>query len=258
MATESFTQADEAWLRQHQHRKILDSRTRIIGVAARSSSEPAHPTVLKLYPLRETCIDDAHADSRTSIRAHKWESSAPVPWPNLYWLVCPQLTRRVGRLEHLGFVRAFQRQLRSSEGLLAQFAVHQQEYRSARWECLDERDRAYVEARPGFVETLRDGGIGGLRFEQQVKCLHLHYSHYLATGRNLIGEWVQQALDSGKDAEAGAIESATHSTVAEASSRQGDMGATAKEGTSNRCFDRRSLGKILSCCSVRNCFDAVG
>ena len=160
---------------------LLSKRGCLLSIA-----EPTHPTVLKLYPLRETCIEREHADRRTSIRAHKWESTAPVPWPNLYWLVCLQLTRRIGRLEHLGLVRAFERRLHSNEELLARFAVHQHEYRTARWECLSERDRAYVEARPSFVERLRDSGIGGLRFEQQVKCLHVHYSHYLATGVALI------------------------------------------------------------------------
>lgn len=43
---------------------------------------------------------------------------------------------------------------------------------------------------------LRDCGVGGLRFANQVKCLHLHYAHYLASGGdNLVGSWVQSELD---------------------------------------------------------------
>lgn len=29
-----------------------------------------------------------------------------------------------------------------------------------------------------------------------IKCLHAHFAHYLATGHNTVGNWVQQELDS--------------------------------------------------------------
>jgi hypothetical protein len=38
--------------------------------------------------------------------------------------------------------------------------------------------------------------VGGLRFANQVKCLHLQYAHYLASGGdNLVGSWVQAEID---------------------------------------------------------------
>ena len=30
----------------------------------------------------------------------------------------------------------------------------------------------------------------------------MHYAHYLATGDNIVGEWVQELLDAGEDDEA--------------------------------------------------------
>ena len=43
--------------------------------------------------------------------------------------------------------------------------------------------------------VLHDVGIAGIRDFTNVKCLHTHYAHYLATGQNLVGEWVQELLD---------------------------------------------------------------
>jgi hypothetical protein len=45
--------------------------------------------------------------------------------------------------------------------------------------------------------VLRWTGVGGVRYPNQIKCLHQHYAHHLATGNSLIGSWVQQVLDAG-------------------------------------------------------------
>jgi hypothetical protein len=66
-----------------------------------------------------------------------------------------------------------------------------------RWETLSVEDRAYCEARgASHVEALRERGIGGYATDDQVKCLHVHYAHFLATGDNIVGEWVQELLDA--------------------------------------------------------------
>ena len=52
-----------------------------------------------------------------------------------------------------------------------------------------------VRAARGDDAILEKCGVGGLRVPEQVKCLHLHYAHFLATGDNLVGEWCQNALD---------------------------------------------------------------
>ena len=40
----------------------------------------------------------------------------------------------------------------------------------------------------------------------QVKCLHVNYAHFLATGCNQVGEWVHAELLAGTDRTAGATE----------------------------------------------------
>ena len=47
----------------------------------------------------------------------------------------------------------------------------------------------------GFASALRDGGVGGLRFDNQIKCLHAQLAHFLAGGSNPIGARVWRLLE---------------------------------------------------------------
>ena len=260
---DALTADDIAWLRGHQHRKLLDPRVQLLGVAARGQS--LHPLVLKCYPLRVTAGDPSGAGDETdheenatktsesaldevtngeaevSFRAdegeglatkkgpatarvgrhhkggNKWQSQAPVPWPNLFWLVCPELCRRVGRLEHRGYVRLYQQMLHEDEVAFSRFREQQREYAALRWSVLSESDRQYCE-KSGLASVLRDTGVAGIRFPNQVKCLHTHVAHALAMGSattafavadesparragsgNIVGEWALAALERGED-----------------------------------------------------------
>ena len=212
----AFTHHDAAWLEKHQHRKILDPRVRITGVAARSEDD-GHPLVLICYPLRTTATElresskkGRHAvvgssgqkeDTRGgSVR--KWKADQPVPWPNHLWLVDPQLTLRAGRLEHMGWVQDYQNEIAYNEELAAGLAAAHAQYAAMRWDALSDDDQAYCE-RMGYAEVLRDTGVGGLRFATQVKCLHAHLAHALSGANNPIGRRVVEALARGADAMAG-------------------------------------------------------
>lgn len=69
------------------------------------------------------------------------------------------------------------------------------------WQLLTDTDKEYCIGH-GYEQILRGCGIAGMRYTNQVKCLHTHYAHYLATGQNIVGEWVQAALDNAEDATA--------------------------------------------------------
>jgi hypothetical protein len=59
---------------------------------------------------------------------------------------------------------------------------------------LSDDDKEHCE-KEGYASVLRDCGVGGLRFVNQVKCLHLQYGHYLASGGdNVVGEWTRAEL----------------------------------------------------------------
>lgn len=100
-----------------------------------------------------------------------------TPMPTRYWLVDPELNRRVGQLESAGGVRA-------AEAAVAPDALADAHHRAA-----VERDAALP---PGHRGPAPSGGVGGTR--QGVKCLHAHYAWWLAGGEDPVGAWVHGKL----------------------------------------------------------------
>jgi hypothetical protein len=202
-----FTPEDAAWLLRHQHRKVLDARVRIMAVAARAPADN-HPIVLVCYPLRDVGAESADSRSFEGRRdkrggsLRKWLSESRVPWPNFYWLCCPVLAARIGRLEHLGLVQEWQNEVarHSTASFAQELAAAHKHYAAARWAALSDDDRAFCSQRnEAFVHALRDAGVGGQKFCSQVKCLHAHAAHTLAGGVNPVGERVLGCLARGED-----------------------------------------------------------
>jgi uncharacterized protein len=100
-----------------------------------------------------------------------------TPMPTRYWLVDPELSVAVARVESAGGVRA------------AEAAVDADALRDAHDRYRAERDGAiptsYTGPRP-------HGGVGGTR--TGVKCLHAHYAYFLAGGDDPVGRWVGERL----------------------------------------------------------------
>jgi uncharacterized protein len=97
--------------------------------------------------------------------------------PTRYWLVDPELGRRVSRLEAAGGVRAAQREVAAAaiDAAHAAYAA--------------ERD---AEIPPGHVGPRPSGGVGGTR--TGVKCLHAHYAYFLTGGDDAVGRWVADRI----------------------------------------------------------------
>jgi len=100
-----------------------------------------------------------------------------TPMPTRYWLVDPDLNRRVSRLEAAGGVRA------------VQAVVDPEVLRAAHAAYAAERDAAVPSDHAGPRPS---GGVGGTR--EGVKCLHAHYAHWLAGGDDPVGAWVHDQL----------------------------------------------------------------
>jgi hypothetical protein len=101
-----------------------------------------------------------------------------TPMPTRYWLVDPEITLAVSRLEAAGGVRR------------AEQVVERAELTAAHVAYAAERDAALV---PGHEGPQPHGGVGGTA--EGVKCLHAHYAHFLAGGEDPVGRWVQDRLD---------------------------------------------------------------
>ena len=130
--------------------------------------------------------------------------------PNMFWLCCPDTIRRIARLESLGLIHTLSDRLAASPDAAAQFRGSHERYMEERWGMLSSEQREYVRGR-GWGAYFERGGIGGIKDWGQIKCLHLHYAHYLASreggegaegsgeeagrvGGNVVGGWVHRAL----------------------------------------------------------------
>lgn len=100
-----------------------------------------------------------------------------TPMPTRYWLVDPELNRRIGTLEAASGVRR------------AEAAVDPAALAAAHDRYAAERDAALP---PGHTGPRPSGGVGGTR--RGVKCLHTHYAWFLAGGDDPVGRWVDDRL----------------------------------------------------------------
>lgn len=100
-----------------------------------------------------------------------------TPMPTRWWLVDPDLTKAVSRLESEGGVAA------------AELAVGER--------CISDAHRRYAAERDAELSVDHPGprpygGVGGTR--RGVKCLHAHLAWHLAGGDDPVGRWTAEQL----------------------------------------------------------------
>ena len=113
------------------------------------------------------------------------------PFPTLYWLVHPALCREIARIESTSHIKALEGQVACDEAFQERMREETKNYREKRWALLeslhplDSIPRAYL-------TSLQTVGIGGLLNPRRIRCLHMHYAHYLAQGTNAVGERLER------------------------------------------------------------------
>jgi len=117
---------------------------------------------------------------------------AGKPFPTLFWLTCPFLTKQIDRLEAEGWIKGMDRQLEHDEALAASLRKAHRAYITERDRLLSPEDRASLEE-AGMLKDLLEKGIGGTADFMRVKCLHLHVAHALVRD-NPIGERVLKLI----------------------------------------------------------------
>jgi hypothetical protein len=117
------------------------------------------------------------SDGRPTVIRNEPFLADGTPMPTRYWLIDPDLVRRVGTLESQGGVRRAERDI-------GEPAIADTHRRYAA-----ERDAAIPADHRGPRPT---GGVGGTR--QGLKCLHAHYAWFLAGGDDPVGRWVEKRL----------------------------------------------------------------
>ncbi len=157
-----------------------------------------------------------------------------TPFPTLYWLTCPHVSRAISEIERNGYVRKFQSRLEDDASLAKKWWQCHEEYASERWALLSESDKEWLlstnqhsdeedKSEQRKVDSMREmiqySGVAGtdhrrLResdqdkknigdsslFVPSVKCLHSHYAHYRSQKEgqsavmNIVGKWTHELL----------------------------------------------------------------
>ncbi|CAN0232473.1 unnamed protein product, partial [Phaeothamnion confervicola] len=109
------------------------------------------------------------------------------------------LKLHVSRLEAQGLVPLWEERLQNDAELKKQMQECHDRYADERWAMLTEKGRELVAAKGWEGAIGRGAGVAGIRYPGAIKCLHTHYGHYLGCSgaENLVGRWVQEALDAG-------------------------------------------------------------
>jgi len=128
-----------------------------------------YPQVVRVYPLVEE-----------------------KPFPTLFWLTCPFLTKQIDRLEAEGWIKKMDGQIERDQALAVSLREAHRAYITERDRLLSPEDRETLE-KAGMLKDLQDRGIGGTADFGRVKCLHLHVAHALAR-TNPIGDRILDAL----------------------------------------------------------------
>ncbi len=116
-------------------------------------------------------------------------------FPTVFWLTCPVMVSRIGRIEDQGYIRRIQTQVREDGELSQNLRDAHLEYIYVRNALLERTDRLHLrQTRRLLSEEMSRLGIGGVADLNSIKCLHTHYAHYLATYSNPVGLLVEKLL----------------------------------------------------------------
>ena len=165
------------------------------------------PIAIQTYPLQ------GGAPRRQEKQQASSMSSLGTPFPTLFWLTNPDISKAISDLERRGYVSIFQEKLNQDKDNAKQFIVCHEDYARRRWECISANDQALLlNDVNSSIQRMRSmmmkSGIAGTDFRSQVqadgsfrasmKCLHAHYGHFRSVnnelGWNPVGCWVHELL----------------------------------------------------------------
>lgn len=101
------------------------------------------------------------------------------PFPTTYWLSCPFLLRRIGRMEAAGMISVLEDRIREQPGLRNALERSHRTAIAVRRRLLSEADLKRLEQEQRLTAVL-SRGIGGIADWSRLKCLHLHVAYALA------------------------------------------------------------------------------
>jgi hypothetical protein len=179
-----------------------------LAVSARNIN--GAPVAIQAYPL------DGGAPRRQAKAARSLSESTFVgtPFPTLYWLTCPAISKAIAEMERNGYVGVLENRLKEDPAAVDRLFRCHKEYARERWECLSEEDRnrltltdsSSIQRMRGMLETSGITGTNTSSLEQDrsplpsIKCLHAHYADFRSTSsgadrtENPVGRMVHDLL----------------------------------------------------------------
>ncbi|MFP4630702.1 MAG: DUF501 domain-containing protein [Candidatus Acetothermia bacterium] len=112
-------------------------------------------------------------------------------FPTLYWLSCPRRSEKVSQIESGGYITQLEEALESDPELRFEYRRNEESYLSEQKELLTEDEVGFLRSK-GSIGAL-ERGIGGIKSDEHIKCLHLHLAHEIAGG-NVIGRILRRVF----------------------------------------------------------------
>ncbi len=141
----------------------------LLEVSARCSY--GYPVVIKTKPL----IKDSEEDFEV--------------FPTLYWLTGPKRREEVAKIESSGYIEQLEKELNSDQDLKKKYNRNEGSYLDEQRKLLSREEENFLK-RKGALGAL-ERGIGGIKSDEHIKCLHLHLAHQIAD-ENVIGALLQE------------------------------------------------------------------
>lgn len=116
------------------------------------------------------------------------------PFPNMYWLTDKKICKAIDQIESTGFVKTLENEIIPQDPELQQQLIKDhQNYIDKRWKYF-EQEFDLNEISDLYKNALKTKGIGGLMKYTRVRCLHMHFAHYLVDG-NAIGHLIDEKFE---------------------------------------------------------------
>lgn len=122
-------------------------------------------------------------DRSVSARPVSSTESKRRVFTTLYWLTCPLLTRKIGKLEADGWVKRFESLSTENPRLSERMNETHTRYAGLRKAAAGKIPmRRLASSRPAIARAISETGIGGVSDTTRVKCLHAHAAYHLVHG----------------------------------------------------------------------------
>jgi hypothetical protein len=108
------------------------------------------PVAIQTYPLnggakrrqnKARLHDNESGHDDETSKTSNQPTIVQSPFPTLFWLTCPDISRAVAQLEGRGFVQLFEDRLNAHPELAMRLFACHEEYAQLRWRSLTDRDR---------------------------------------------------------------------------------------------------------------------